>query len=140
MKQKNFFLATVIALITLLTMVGCAQSAPVYAQGTEKDNAVAAAAPLTQDMLDGIQKNDFALFSKDFDASMVKAMTQDGFNSIVKQFAPYGDFKSSEIVNVQIVSTYYRVNYKLTYTNKVFTMGVVIPINGTPAVSGLWFN
>jgi len=64
MKQKNFFLATVIALITLLTMVGCAQSAPVYAQGTEKDNAVAAAAPLTQDMLDGIQKNVFQRFRR----------------------------------------------------------------------------
>jgi ABC-type multidrug transport system fused ATPase/permease subunit len=140
MKLKNFFLVSLIALGALLGAAACTTTAPVYAEGAEKEKAAAAAAPLAQDIIDGIQRNDYSLFSKDFDATMAKAMTQDSFDTLVKKFAAYGEFSSSELVNVQIVSTYYRVNYKLTYADKVLVMGVVIPNDGTAAVSGLWFN
>ncbi len=141
MKLKNFFLVSVIALSTLLSVAACsAAAAPVYAEGAEKDKAAATAAPLAQDILDGVQKDDFTTYSKDFDAAMLKASTKDSFEKMVQQFSAYGDFKSSELVNVQIAGGYYRVNYKLTYANKVNVMGVVIPNDGTAAVSGVWFN
>lgn len=140
MKLKIFFLSSLIALITVLSLTGCATPTPVYAQGTEKDTAVATADPLSRDILTGIQQDDFSLYSKDFDAAMLKASTQASFETMVKQYAPYGEFQSSELINVEIVSTYYRVNYKLTFAKKVLTMGVVIPNDGTAAVSGLWFQ
>lgn len=139
MKLKNFFLVSVLMLIAVLS-TACSGKAPVYAEGTQKDQAVAAAAPFAKDILDGIQKDDYGLYSKDFDPTMAKASTQDSFEKMVTAFAPYGEFKSSDLINVQIVDAYYRVNYKLTFASKVLTMGVVIPQSGTPAVSGLWFN
>jgi hypothetical protein len=137
---KNIFLITIISLVAILSAACAAQAAPIYASGTAKDQAVATATPLAQDILDGIQKKDFSLYSKDFDAAMLKASTQASFDKMVAQFAAYGDFKSSDLINVEIVSTYYRVNYKLTFASNVLTMGVVIPNDGTAAVSGLWFN
>lgn len=140
MKRLNFFLALIIIPTLALGAAGCASAPAVYATGDEKDKAAAIAAPFAQDIIDGIQRNDFTLFSKDFDATMAKAMTQDSFNSIVKKFSGYGEFKSSELVNIQIVSGYYRANYQLTYANQTLIMGVVFPQSGTPAVSGLWFK
>ncbi|MHC1739744.1 MAG: DUF3887 domain-containing protein [Anaerolineaceae bacterium] len=140
MKIKNSILVSFIALLALLMVAGCATPAPVYAEGEAKDKAVATADPLAKDIFDGIQQNDFALYTKDFDEGMLKASTKESFDAMIKQFAPYGNLKSSELINVQIVSTYYRVNYKLTFDNTVITMGVVIPNDGTAKVSGLWFK
>jgi len=139
MKLTRLFLINILAL-TVLISAACSGQAPVYAQGTQKDQAVAAAAPFAKDILDGIQKDDYSLYSQDFDAAMAKASTQASFEKMVSSFAPYGALQSSDLINVQIVSTYYRVNYKLTFEKKVLTMGVIIPQSGTPAVSGLWFN
>ncbi len=140
MKIKSLFLLSVISLAVFVSAACAAQAEPVYASGTAKDQAVATAAPFAQDILDGIQKKDFSLYSKDFNAAMLKGSTQASFDKMADQFAAYGELKSSDLINVQIVSTYYRVNYKLTYASKVLTMGVVIPNDGTAAVSGLWFK
>ena len=140
MRIKSVFLIATIALLALLSAACGAQATPVYATGSAKDQAVATAAPLAQDILDGIQKKDFSLYSKDFDAAMLKASTQESFDKMLAQFAAFGEFKSSDLINVEVVSTYYRVNYKLTFADKVLTMGVVIPNDGTAAVAGLWFK
>ena len=140
MRLKIVFITGIIIIVTFL-VAGCgAQATPVYAQGTVKDQVVAATAPITQDILNGIQQDNYALYTKDFDAAMLKASTQTSFETMIKSFAPYGEFKSSDLINVEIVDPYYRVNYKLTFANRVLTMGVVVPQSGTAAVSGLWFK
>jgi hypothetical protein len=125
----------------LFSMTACAaQATPVYAEGAEKDAAAAAAEPFAQHILDGIINNDYATFAADFNPSMSSAMDQTQFDKIVKMFADYGAFKSRELVNVQIVDAFYRVNYQLTFEKKTLVMGVVIPKGDNPDVSGLWFN
>lgn len=139
MKRKIYFLIPLAALLAFLSLTACT-SAPVYAAGTEKDQAVAAVTPFTQDILNGLQKNDYGLFSKDFNPNMVKNFPQDSFTKMVSYFADYGAFVSSELTSVQIVDPYYQVNYKVTFAKKVLTMGVLIPKTGTAVVSGLWFE
>lgn len=133
---------TLIILCTIaISAVACGtQATPVYAEGAEKDAAAAAADPFAQDILDGILSNDYATFAADFNPSMSSALNQTQFDKIVTMFADYGEFQSRELVNVQIVDTFYRVNYQLTFENKVVIMGVVIPQGENPDVSGLWFN
>ena len=139
--KKRVFLPLIAILLTGLLSAACtAQATPVYAEGAEQDQAVAAVDPFAQDILDGIAKNDFALFGKDFDATMAKAMTQSQFDKIVKMFAPYGAFKNRDLTNVEIVDQYYRVNYKVTYENKIVLVSIVISKTGTAAVAGLWFK
>ena len=138
MKSKRLFVFTVLCLAVLL--ISACSSTVTYAEGDQKDQAVAAADPCAQDILNGMQQNDYKLFSKDFDDAMLKGITEDKFTSMLSQFEPFGAFQNSELINVQIVSDYYRVNYKLTYANKVLTMGVVIPQSGDVKVTGLWFK
>ena len=138
MKSKNCLIITLLLLALLST--ACTQAAPVYAAGSEKEQAVAAAAPLAKEILDGMQQNDYALFSKDFDAAMLKSLPQSSFATMLKTFSAYGAFKSSDLINVEIVENYYSAAYKLTYANQILTMRVVFPKSGTPQVSGLWFK
>jgi hypothetical protein len=139
MKAKSLFFVIIIALVTLAS-AACSTKAPVYAAGDQKDQAVAAADPIAKDILDGMQQNNYSLFTKDFDDTMLKAMPETSFNKMVTQFSAFGTLKSSELINVQIVDTYYRINYKLTYEKKVITMGLVIPQSGDVKATGLWFN
>jgi ABC-type glycerol-3-phosphate transport system substrate-binding protein len=139
--KKSMIVFVLLVSVAALALSACStQATPVYAQGDEKDKAVSVADPLAKNILDSIKQDDYTLYSKDFDDQMAKASTQDSFESMIKQFSAYGDLQSSDLINVEIVSTYYRVNYKLTFANKVLTMGIVIPNDGTSAVSGLWFK
>ena len=139
MNIKRMFTLVVVT-IAICACAACSSQKVTYAEGDQKTQAVAAADPIAKDILDGMQQNDYALFSKDFDEKMLSAMTEDSFNSLVSKFAAFGTFQGSELVNVEIVTSYYRVNYKLTYTDKVMVMSVVIPQSGEAKASGLWFK
>ena len=91
-------------------------------------------------ILDGINNKDYTTFLKDFDDATAKALTQDKFNTITDSLGKLGAFKGYEVDSVESEGTYYRVNYKVTYEGGSFTMRVVIPQEGTPAVTGLWFK
>lgn len=140
MKLFNACLVSILALVLGISAAGCAQAAPVYASGAEKDQVVAAVAPFARDILDGMQQRSYALFTRDFDAKMIQNFSPDALDTMLNTFTAYGMYQSSELLNVEIVKGYYRVNYKLTYTGKVLTMMVAIPNNGTPIVTGLSFK
>ena len=137
--KRMIVLFVLCGMIFSLTACG-AQATPVYAEGDEKDAAAASAEPFAQNILDGILTNDYETFAVDFNPSMRSAMSQAQFDKIVTMFADYGEFKSRELINVQIVDSFYRVNYQLTFEKKTLIMGVVIPQGEFPDVSGLWFN
>ena len=139
MNIKRLFLAALLIAMSAL-MVSCAQATPVYAEGAEKDAIAAAAGPFAQNIIDGIQANDYDLFASNFDEAMKTAMTPEKFDQIVTMFAGYSAFESMELTNVTVAGGYYRANYTLTFENKVVIMGVVVPMEGMDAVSGLWFN
>ena len=104
------------------------------------DQMVATVDPFTKDILDGINNKDCTTCIEDFDDATAKALTQDKFNTITDSLGKLGAFKGYEVDSVESEGTYYRVNYKVTYEGGSFTMRVVIPQEGTPAVNGLWFK
>jgi predicted small lipoprotein YifL len=139
MKTKHLFLF-VLMLSLAASLAACAQATPVYADGAEKDTVAAAVEPFAQNILEGIRTNDYELFASDFDEQMKTAMTRDQFDKIVNSFSGVGAFSGMELTNVMVAGGYYRANYTLTFENKVIIMGVVVPMEGMAAVSGLWFN
>jgi hypothetical protein len=139
MKISRVFTLVVISAM-IIVLAACGGKSVTYAEGDQKDQAVAAADPIAKDILDGMQQKDYTTFSKDFSDVMLKGITEESFNSMVEKFSAYGTFKSSELVNVEVVDPYFRVNYKLTYDQKVLVMGVVIPQSGDVKVEGLWFK
>lgn len=137
-KRFLFFLITVFSLSTLLTACK-AQPTPVYVQGEEKDLITADAEPIAGHILKGIETADHALFVSDFDDEMRTAMTETQFSTIVKSYGPLGAAQETELINIEEKDTYYRVNYKVTYADKVVIMLVVLPQEEPRKVSGLWF-
>jgi hypothetical protein len=140
MKRKSLVVVFVLLSLAIFSTACAKTPAPVYAEGAEKDQVIATVAPFAQDILDGIQKNDYATFVKDFDAATAKAMTQDNFNTIVTSLSKLGAYQSHEADTVQIVDKFYSVTYKVVYEKGSFTMRIVIPKEGTAAVTGLWFK
>lgn len=140
MKIKSVLLIGLIAAIAVMSSA-CSSTPPAATvEGAEKDQVVATVDPFTQDILNGIQNNDYNTFIKDFDATTAAAMTQDKFETLAESLGKLGAFKGYKVDSVENIDTYYRVNYKVTYESGSFTMRVVIPKEGTPAVTGLWFK
>lgn len=139
MKFKSVLLIGLILSIALLSSA-CSSTPTTTLDGDAKDQVVATVDPFAKDILDGINNKDYTTFIKDFDDATVKALTQDKFNTITDSLGKLGAFKGYEVDSVESVGTFYRVNYKVTYESGSFTMRVVIPQEGTPAVTGLWFK
>ena len=134
-------LLVVLIMISIAVLSAACSSTPaVYAEGDEKAKVIATVDPFAQNILDGIQKNDYAATIKDFDAATAKALTQDQFTTIVTSLAKLGAYQSHAADTVEILDQYYSVSYKVTYEKGSFTMRIVIPKEGTPAVTGLWFK
>lgn len=141
MKLRHFLLLSLVLLMAALICTACAEPAPVYVTGAEKDKVLAAATPFTQDVLDGLQKKDYALFSKDFNDKMAKNFPVASFTKMSDYFSTnYGAFKSIELTDVQIVQTYYQVDYKLTFAKSTLKMGILLPEDDLTHLSGLWFE
>jgi hypothetical protein len=139
MKLKSVLLVGLIFSIALLS-AACSTTPATTLDGDAKDQVVATVDPFAKDILDGINNKDYTTFIKDFNDATAKALTQDKFNTITDSLGKLGAFKGYEVDSVESEGTYYRVNYKVTYESGSFTMRVVIPKEGTPAVTGLWFK
>ncbi len=139
MKLKRILLIGLILSITLLS-TSCSPAPATTLDGDAKDQVVATVDPFAKDILDGINNKDYTTFIKDFDDATAKALTEDNFNTITDSLGKLGAFKGYEVDSVESEGSYYRVNYKVTYESGSFTMRVVIPQEGTPAVTGLWFK
>jgi len=139
--MKKSFLFVVLSIIVIaLFSSACSSKQTVYAEGEEKDKAITTTNPFAKDILDGINNNDYATFVKDCDETTAKALTQDQFKTITESLSKLGAYQSHEAEDVEIVDKYYRVSYKVTYEKGSFIMRIVIPQEGTPAVTGLWFK
>ena len=80
--QTKIITLTVIALLLTL-LAGCApKSTPIT--GSDMDAVLAFSEAKTDNLLAGMNANDYAAFSKDFDKDMLNAMTQAQFDSLKK--------------------------------------------------------
>ncbi len=138
--MKKSSLVISVCLIFLALVLGSCSNAPKYIKGEESDRVKAIAEPYTEHILKGLENADYSLFTTDFDAKMLEAMTETQFSSLVKSFSALGTFTSCDLVNIVDKDTYYGVNYKVTYTNKVMAMLVVIDKQEPNLVTGLWFK
>ncbi len=138
MKKKSIVIMVSLLLLAL-GLISCSAT-PQYIEGDEYEKVAAVTAPYTEHILKGIETADYDLFVTDFDKKMLESMTQTQFDSLVKTIAPQGTYVSCELVNIVDRDTYYGVNYKVTYTNKVMAMLVVIDKAEPNLVSGLWFK
>lgn len=139
MKTRLTILA--LALITLLALSSCASQGTTLT-GADRDAVVAFTESKTDNLLAGLSAGDYAVFSADFDADMLKAMTQAQFDSLKQdRDAKLGAYVSRTVNTVTQQGDFYIVVYDAAFEkDAAVVMRVVFRVAEPHQVSGLWFN
>jgi hypothetical protein len=128
-------------LILVALLAGCASKPELaYVTGEDSEKITQTVNPIAENILTGIETNNYALFQNDFDETMKKALTEDAFAKIVKQYGTNGTHDSIELLNIEDQGTYYSVNYGVNYPDTKVIMSVVVSKANPDLVSGLWFK
>jgi hypothetical protein len=96
----------------------------------------------TDTLLAGMNENDYAMFSKDFDQDMLTAMPQSAFEALKQdRDAKLGLYVSREVNRVLQSGDFYIVVYDAVFEkDDAVTVRVVFRAADPHQVSGLWFN
>ena len=140
MKSKSILILLFVILLSI-SLVGCGSGNTELA-GAEKDAVLAFSEAKTDTLLSGMNDNDYAAFSQDFDAEMLTAMPQEQFDSLKKdRDSKLGLYISREVSSVVLVGEFYAVNYTAKF-EKDDNVGVRVTFRVAEPnqVSGLWFN
>jgi len=141
MKNKKVIYALFLVTFLFSILTGC-KSQGTTLTGADKDAVLAFSEAKTDNLLAGMNANDYAAFSKDFDEDMLKAMSQTGFDTLKKdRDSILGLYLSREVSSVIKDGDYYAVIYKAKFEKvDAVIVRVVFRVAEPNEVSGLWFN
>lgn len=137
--KKIYALFLVVFLFSLL--VGCG-SQETTLTGDDKGAVLAFSEAKTDNLLAGMNANDYAMFSRDFDQDMLNAISQTQFDSLKKdRDAKLGLYVSRQVNSVLQKGDFYVVIYDAKFEkDDAVTVRVVFRVAEPHEVSGLWFN
>lgn len=135
-------LVYLIMLFFISLLAACGGSKETTLSGDEKDAVLAFSEAKADNLLAGMNANDYAAFSKDFDQAMLSAMSQDEFEKLKKdRDAKLGQYVSRQVNKVTQSGDYVAVIYDAVFENDdAVTVRVVFRMEDPHEVSGLWFN
>lgn len=110
--------------------------------GEERDAVLAFSESKTDTLLAGMNANDYAAFSQDFDVDMLAAMTEAEFDKLkADRDAKLGLYLSRDVTSVVQTGDFYAVNYDAKF-EKEDSVGVRVVFRTADPheVSGLWFD
>jgi hypothetical protein len=122
-------------------LIGCGAGEVVLA-GEERDAVLAFSEAKTDNLLEGMNANDYAAFSRDFDQAMLDAISQSDFASFKQdRDAKLGLYVSRQVNRVVQGGDFYAVLYDAVFEqDDAVTVRVVFRVAEPHEVSGLWFN
>jgi len=138
--KKMYVLVLTFLLVSFL--VGCGGSQGTTLSDADKDTVLAFSEAQADNLLAGMNANDYAAFSKDFDQDMLNAMTQTEFDKLKKdRDAKLGLYVSRTVSGVVKQGDFYTVIYDAKFEkDDAVIMRIVFRVADPHAVSGLWFN
>jgi hypothetical protein len=138
--QKKIFALFLLVLLSGL-LAGCGSKETVLTRD-ERDAVLAFSETKTDNLLAGMNTNDYAMFSQDFDQEMLNAMTQAQFDALKKdRDAKLGLYVSRQVNSVTQAGDFYAVIYDAKFEkDNAVTVRVVFRVADPHQVSGLWFN
>lgn len=138
MKKLTMLLLTVLA-VGILSACG---SQGTTLTGKEADAVLAFSEAKTDNLLAGMNAGDYAVFSQDFDADMLAAMTQAQFDKLkTDRDTKLGLYISREVASVVQIDDFYAVNYTAKFEKQdAVPVRVVFRMAEPHEVSGLWFG
>ena len=130
-----------LAVILIGVMAGCGSGGKTLSD-QDRDAVLAFSEAKTDNLLAGMNSNDYAVFTKDFDQAMLKAMPQTEFDKLKKdRDAKLGLYLSRQVDQVAQSGDYYVVFYNAKFEKEdAVTVRVVFYVNEPHEISGLWFD
>jgi hypothetical protein len=140
MKTKTILIVLFAVLLSLL-LFGCGSS-ETELTGTDMDTVLAFSEAKTDTLLSGMNNNDYAVFSQDFDADMLEAMSQAQFDTLKKdRDSKLGLYISRDVSSVKLVGDFYAVSYTAKFEkDDNVLVRVMFCVTEPHQVSGLWFD
>lgn len=138
MKKLYTVLLTVLS-VSILAACGAKQ---VVLTSEKQEIVLAFSESKTDNLVTGMNANDYAMFSRDFSQEMLASMTEAAFAKLkADRDAKLGLYVSRTVNNVVQVGDYYAVNYDAVFEkDDAVAMRVVFRMDEPHEVSGLWFN
>lgn len=138
MKVKT--LRCLLVVFLLLSLTACLPGKAV--KGADQEAVLAYAEPLADEVLQGIESNDYALFSQDFNDEMKSGIDEASFQDLRDLLSSkIGSYQSRKVSSVRDVNGTLLVIYTAEYSNST---SVVINFSVTGSephqVSGLYFT
>jgi hypothetical protein len=141
MKKISECLIIVLTLIALLSLTACGAKEKTL-EGAEQAAVLAFSEGATDNLFAGMTAGDYAIFSRDFDADMQKAMPESIFATWKEDMdSTLGRYLSREVNQVVQAGDFYAVIYRATFEQEEpVTVRVVFRVAEPHSVSGLWFD
>jgi PBP1b-binding outer membrane lipoprotein LpoB len=127
----------IISLITIMILSGCATPKPIM---TIPQNFQDTARPLAENIIIGLAKQDYALFSKDFDQKMIDAIPTTAMAEVHKLlWNQFGEYQTIQTKKFFEEKDYYVGLFNLIFEKGDIDMQVIFSQSEPYKVSGLWF-
>jgi hypothetical protein len=126
-------------LASILAACGSGETA---LSGEARDAVLAFSEAKTDNLLAGMNANDYAAFSQDFDQDMLNAMTESEFAKLKQdRDDKLGLYVSRQVNRVVQSGDFYAVIYDAVFEkDDAVSVRVVFRVADSHEVSGLWFN
>jgi hypothetical protein len=109
-----------------------------------KEKVQAVGDSLLNNLLDGMKTNDYAKYSRDFDATMKSVLPEKAFIATNKQIIElFGEYKNSEylgFLNQKKMTMFLWKGFFSKSQDDILIKLVVSEIDGKYLISGLWFQ
>lgn len=140
--MKRKLAAILLTVLALSLLAGCGSQQGTLLTGEEAEAVLAFSEAKTDNLLVGMNAGDYAVFSQDFDAEMLAAMTEAEFNKLkADRDEKLGLYVSREVDGVYQIDEFYSVVYTAAFEKDAEVgVRVVFRMDAPNAVSGLWFN
>jgi hypothetical protein len=129
------------ALLSACSLLG--GTSPKTLTGADKDAVLAYSEPIADDLLAGYSDKDYAAFSKDFNDTMKKGLSEQYFNSTLLPtvFDKIGKYQSRTVESVTQSANYVTVIYNAKFENDdPVVIRLSLDPNDPHQVSGLYFD
>lgn len=137
--KKTLIIVLTALLVGILSACGSQGTA---LTGDDRDAVLAFSEAKTDNLLAGMNANDYAVFSQDFDQDMLNGITATEFTKLkTDRDSKLGLYISREVASVVQLDGFYAVNYTAKFEKEDnVPLRVVFQMAEPHEVSGLWFG
>ena len=141
--MKKTSIVLLVSILMVVVFSACtSQPTPQPVTGTDRDIILAYSESQTNNLLSGLNANNYTQFSRDFDDAMLNSVNQAAFTTLDTQIiGTYGKYISRETQGVQTLAGLVRVVYqgKFEKDDNIIILVVFHP-DGDHKITGLFFT